>query len=583
MKKNNVLEILKFIVTPFAIALLALNLASGTVQAGEWNEIRNQLKEYNERVLAGDGTLEESMKHLALYREAYDKGIIRPDYPYIAKFSKSDDPDMRKHQFLHFYRPALREANVVEYGAVGDGRTLNTDVINKVIKMLNEEGGGSVFFPPGVYLSGSIQLKSNVHLYLSEGATIRGAPLDIFAYDPPAENPYFLDLLDASRYSYIDVRHGLIWGDEIENVSIYGGTIDASAMPRSSGVDDFPIGGANRSTAVRKAKDFSIKDVHFYTGGHIALQIIDSEDVTLAGIRMRTSRDGIQLFGVRNLELYDSDIESIRYEGGEKQGGDDPIVFKSMYGMHGEHVATDGVIIRDTRISTNAFGLHFGSETTSDFRNIRFENIRIDHADKAGISITVSDGATVENIHYENITMRNVGIPIWFRVVDRDRGMNPDRERGGTIRNITMKNIRAIDVEQVIRGDKGFAASIVGQDYSPVEHVHMENIHITYRGGGTSEMADIIPPDLPEHNPDELGIRPGYGFYIRHAENVSMYNVKTDFEQEDKRPAMVIENVRNIEIDRFEPKRSEDLDVDILSRENVEGLVLRNSEGVVVR
>jgi polygalacturonase len=565
------------------MVLILLNGMPCSAQQDEWSELKVRLNAYNEKVVRGDGTFEESMKYLKQYREAYDKRIVRPDYPYVAEFRIPDDPDMNHFQFLHFHRPYLREANVVEYGAVGDGRTLNTDVLNRLIEHIHNEGGGALFFPPGVYLTGSVRLRSNVHLYLSPAATIRSAPIDIFAYAPPRENPHFPGLIDPSRYSYIDVRHCLIWGDDIENVSIYGGTIDGSALPRSSGIDDFPIGGANRSTAIRGGRNIIIKDVHFYTGGHIALQIIDSEDVTLAGIRMRTARDGIQLFGVRNLELYNSDIESIRYEDAEKQGGDDPIVFKSMYGMLGKHVTTDGVIIRDTRIATNAFGLHFGSETTSDFRNIRFENIRIDHADKAGISITVSDGAVIENIHYENITMRNVGTPIWFRIVDRERGMNPDRKRGGVIRNISLKNIRAIDVEQVIRGEDGFTASIVGQADSKVQNIHMENIHITYRGGGTSEMIELVPQDWPEHNPNALGTRPSYGFYIRHAQGVRLKNVRTEYEREDHRPAIVVDNASKITMERLSTQRSDALDFDVLIRENVEGVTVRDNEGVVVR
>jgi polygalacturonase len=566
--------------------LMILILLTGmpcSAQQDEWSELKARLNAYNEKVVRGDGTFEESMKYLKQYREAYDKGIVRPDYPYVAEFRIPDDPDMNHFQFLHFHRPYLREANVVEYGAIGDGRTLNTDVLNRLIEHIHNEGGGALFFPPGVYLTGSVRLRSNVHLYLSPAATIRSAPIDIFAYAPPRENPHFPGLIDPSRYSYIDVRHCLIWGDDIENVSIYGGTIDGSALPRSSGIDDFPIGGANRGTAIRGGRNIIIKDVHFYTGGHIALQIINSEDVTLAGIRMRTARDGIQLFGVRNLELYNSDIESIRYENAEKQGGDDPLVFKSMYGMLGKHVATDGVIIRDTRIATNAFGLHFGSETTSDFRNIRFENIMIDHADKAGISITVSDGAVIENIHYENITMRNVGIPIWLRIVDRERGMNPERKRGGVIRNITLKNIRAIDVEQAIRREAGFTASIVGQADSKVQNVYMDNVHITYRGGGTSEMIELVPEDLPEHNPNALGTRPSYGFYIRNVENVILKNVRTEYEREDRRPAIVIDNASKITMEGLSTQRSGALDFDVLIRENVEGVTVRDSEWVVVR
>jgi hypothetical protein len=183
----------------------------------EWLSIKEQLKAYNERVLAGDGTHDEAMKYLDMYRDAYDRGIIRPDYPHIAEYRTPDEPDLRRHDFLHFYRPALREANVVDYGAVGDGRTLNTDVINRVIEDLHDDGGGVVYFPPGDYLSGSLQLRSNVHLRLSDGATLRGAPLDIFAYAPPAENEYFL-------------RYGWPWFPVVDELGRLVGVVSREAV-----------------------------------------------------------------------------------------------------------------------------------------------------------------------------------------------------------------------------------------------------------------------------------------------------------------------------------------------------------------
>src|SRR6478672_8215741 len=82
--------------------------------------------------------------------------------------------------------------NVRDSGATGDGKTLDTPAINKAIETANVAGGGTVYFPPGTYLCYSIQLKSNVALYLDQGATILAAdnPLkdDEPGYDPPEAN-----------------------------------------------------------------------------------------------------------------------------------------------------------------------------------------------------------------------------------------------------------------------------------------------------------------------------------------------------------------------------------------------------------
>jgi polygalacturonase len=74
--------------------------------------------------------------------------------------------------------------NVRLFGAVGDGKNLDSPAINRAIDACVRAGGGTVFVPAGIYLSGSIHLKSNIHLYLDAGATILGAPQEMQAYDP---------------------------------------------------------------------------------------------------------------------------------------------------------------------------------------------------------------------------------------------------------------------------------------------------------------------------------------------------------------------------------------------------------------
>src|SRR5437016_10964645 len=90
---------------------------------------------------------------------------------------------------------APHQYDVRDAGATGDGKTLDTPAVNKAIETANAAGGGTVYFPPGTYLCYSIHLKSNVALYLDQGATILAAenPLkdDEPGYDPPEPNEKF--------------------------------------------------------------------------------------------------------------------------------------------------------------------------------------------------------------------------------------------------------------------------------------------------------------------------------------------------------------------------------------------------------
>src|SRR5215472_3076863 len=85
--------------------------------------------------------------------------------------------------------------NVRAFGATGDGKTLDTPAINKAIEACLKAGGGTVYFPAGTYLSGSIHLKSYINLHLDAGATLLGAPQSMGAYDPaePFDGPAYQD------------------------------------------------------------------------------------------------------------------------------------------------------------------------------------------------------------------------------------------------------------------------------------------------------------------------------------------------------------------------------------------------------
>src|SRR5215467_12956899 len=121
--------------------------------------------------------------------------------------------------------------NVKSYGATGDGKTLDTAAINKTIETAAAAGGGTVYFPAGNYLSVSIHLKSNIALYLDQGATIIAANTSSDAkYDPPERNEW-------DKYQDFGHSHwhnSLIWGENLTNLSILGpGTIWGKGLVRS--------------------------------------------------------------------------------------------------------------------------------------------------------------------------------------------------------------------------------------------------------------------------------------------------------------------------------------------------------------
>ncbi|MGH6631674.1 MAG: glycosyl hydrolase family 28-related protein, partial [Burkholderiales bacterium] len=127
--------------------------------------------------------------------------------------------------FGHENRAATTRSShydVRDYGATGDGRTLDTAAINRAIAAAADAGGGTVVFPAGDYLSFSIRLKSHITLHLGPGATLIAAepPADLsHGYDPPEPNPGNDQYQD---FGHSHWHNSLIWGEGLENIAITG-------------------------------------------------------------------------------------------------------------------------------------------------------------------------------------------------------------------------------------------------------------------------------------------------------------------------------------------------------------------------
>src|SRR5208282_6351651 len=136
--------------------------------------------------------------------------------------------------------------NVRSFGAVGDGKRLDSRAINRAILAASEAGGGTVFVPAGTYLCGSIRLTNNIHLYLDTGAVILGAPQAMNAYDPT--EAWHGQAYQDGGHCYF--HNSLIWGENLTNVSITGhGMINGGGLVRSSKALDlwcgYPVSKGN--------------------------------------------------------------------------------------------------------------------------------------------------------------------------------------------------------------------------------------------------------------------------------------------------------------------------------------------------
>lgn len=412
-------------------------------------------------------------------------------------------------------------SSVRDYGASGDGVRRDTKAIQTAIDKCGEAGGGTVVFPAGTYLSGTIILKSHVTLHLEPGAVLLGSK-DLADYPPhvPAIRSYTDTYTDKS----------LIYAEDAQNVAITGrGTIDGqgAAFHGPYKVRPYLIRFVNCRNVLMDG--VTIKDSPMWVQHYLGC-----DDVTIRGITVRSrangNNDGIDIDACRRVRISDCDIWC----------GDDAIVLKSTL----DRVCQD-VVVTNCVLSTLCNALKLGTESNGGFANIAISNCTIYETRLAGIAVEMVDGGVLERVSFSNITMNGVGTPIFVRLGDRGRPFveSGPRPPAGKLRNVTISDVQADGC-----GDTGCA--IAGLPEHPIEGLELGNIRLNFLGGGTGAQARREVPELPDKYPEHsmFGKLPGYGFYCRHIKGLRLGNIRTGFARPDERPAVVCDDVEDARI-----------------------------------
>jgi polygalacturonase len=476
---------------------------------------------------------------------------------------------------------------VRNYGAVGDGKNLDSPAIDKAIQEAAAGGGGTVYLPPGRYLSGTIHLASNIHLIIDAGATLVAAPQNLNAYDEPEhwEGTAYQD----GGHTYF--RNSLIYGEGLTNVSITGcGMIDGSNLSTGDGQQDTASGFkdwqhpttntadvklarlGNKAIALKLCRNVLMRDITIFKGGHFAILTTGCDNMTVDNVTMDTNRDGIDIDCCRNVMVSNCRINS---------PGDDGLCPKSTFAL-GRNVITENMTIVNCQVSGFVVGtlldgtmvprpngngrIKFGTEANGGFRNITVANCVFRSC--RGLALEEVDGGILENININNITMMDVpSYAIYVTTGKRNRG--PDVKQPSRIRNVLISNVTADGVS----ANSGI--QIFGLPEQPIEGLRLENIRLICKGGGTEEQAAKMPSELNTGYPEPKGVMPGYGVFARHVRGLELANINLSFEKEDKRPAMVMTDVDGLEVDNFKAQLGDG--VAAAKFDGVKNIVIRNS------
>lgn len=447
---------------------------------------------------------------------------------------------------------AFADFNVRDYGAKGDGKTLDSPAIDKAIEACVKQGGGKVVLPAGTYLSGSIHMKSNVELHLQSGCVILAAPPSMGAYDK-SETFGFPEYQDGGHTYF---HNSLIWAEGQENISITGhGMIDGLGLTKKDTekggkVQGGSIGAGDKAIAFKQCKNILIRDVTIYRGGHFAIIVTGCERGTIDNVTIDTNRDGIDIDCCKYITLTNCKVNT---------PNDDAIVLKSSYALKRavpcEHILVTNCIVTGYKLGTFLDGTYvpekvnwvcgrikLGTESNGGYRDITISNCTCMYS--SGLAFEEVDQGLMDNIVVTNIALKHVHhYPIYITTGCRNRGPKEVTEpsRG---QNIMISNVQALDCDSLA------GIIITGMENAPLKNISLSNIFVEYRGGGTADMAQKKYREQGTNYPEPrwAGPTPSYGLFARHIDGLKLRDITFALKKDDGRPAVMLENVKNLDM-----------------------------------
>lgn len=448
-----------------------------------------------------------------------------------------------------FLQLTAKDYKASMFGIKSNGTTLNTTSIQKAINYINENGGGRLVFSVGRYLTGTIQLKSNVTIRLEEGAVLVGSTN---IYDYNNNNPYT----------------ALVYAEKEQNIGITGkGVIDGQGREVAynlidqihNGIikddlrNDRPTTRRPRAIYLRECKNVEITDITIKNSADWVQVYDQCQNLKIDRITVDSkafwNNDGMDIVDCKDVKVTNSFIDAT----------DDGICFKS----HDATKMGENVEVRNCVVRSSANGIKFGTVTAGGYKNFKIINNKVYDTYRSAITIATPDGGSIENILVDSLYSYNTGNVIYLRI-----GARRDKSHIGSMNGITIQNVYA-EVPNT-KPDAGYEyegpiedlprnispASIVGLPGHDITNVTLRNIQIVLPGGGNSNYAyrglkpaelDSIP-EMPASYPEFSQFKelPAWGFYVRHAKNITFENVTLTAKARDYRPAIVLDDVKGI-------------------------------------
>ncbi len=381
----------------------------------------------------------------------------------------------------------LPVCNVRDFGAAGDGQRKDTSAIQAAIESCATGGGGTVFLPPGRYLSGALSLRSHITLDVGPGAAILGS-------EDPADYPLRESVYGGERKRV----SSLIYADGVEDITLTGrGTIDGQGsiwwkrhwfaspkknMPQAETPGDFAeakkiVNGRPQLIKIVRSKDVVIERLHLINSPSWTVHPLLCEFVRVDGITIENpvpspNTDGVNPESCRNVQIMNCRIDV----------GDDCVTLKSGIDEAGRKMGKpdENITITNCVMLKGHGGVSIGSEMSGGVRNVVVSNCVFQGTD-AGIRIKSQRGRgnVVEGLTASNIVMQDVKsaftITTFYHGVDKPDDPFPVNEGTPRFRDFHFSNITA-------RGS-ATAGEVTGLREMPIEDITFSDVRIQAKTG----------------------------------------------------------------------------------------------------
>ena len=422
--------------------------------------------------------------------------------------------------------------NIKTYGAKGDGKTLNSVAINKAITACADKGGGTVIIPQGIYLTGTIEMKSHVSLYLEEGAISKGtSDLSAYKYFHPEK-----EFVEYNKSEKPEWNRALILGIGVSDIMISGnGVIDGDHVLDINGEESMR---GPHTLLFAMSRNLTFSGITVRCAANYAFMAYCIENSIFQNLTIEEGWDGIHIRGGKNVIVRDCKLFT----------GDDAIA-----GGYWEDV-----VITDCQINSACNGIRLIMPAT---------NLKIAHCSFKGpgvyphrtskelkrrymlSAVLLQPGGwgpaegRLDNIHIHDLDIENMENPFMFIL-----------NLGNECNHILVERVKA---RRIFKS----TASIESWKGGSFQDIILRDIDLEFCGHDEPGLKNIV---AAQPHVDSR-ILPCWGLYVRNVKNLILDNVKLSYTEQELRPAIYLDNVANAELNRVECKETSATNVIVTS------------------